>query len=280
LKLVKFGESESESGSESDGHFQAMRRSDHTLPNAGFLKHFAATNMTLLCNVGQDKSIYRIQGICSPEVLDPEVFRILEFNAQRFVKNDLLDTLDLAKSFFQQKQIQDLSPEEKTSKGNGLWSVDFTPVYCSLESDLKHFNNKMQSSLLRWLTPHEKPVALDQLDSDMQKFIFEKENLKNVLAKSEKSAAMKQARNHKFGPMYETNDQHKHFLYQGDAVLHLGLRGEKFSQPGNVGERRWEEWNQALHFICMIGGPIIQDSRWYRRKYLNPRAMGRWDATF
>merc|ERR1719220_3004068 len=202
LKLVKFGDSDSDSSSESEGHVQAMRKSDNTLPNAGFLKHFAATNMTLLCNVGQDKSIYRIQGICSPEILDPEVFRILELNAQRFVKNDLLDTLDLAKSFFQQKQVQDLSPEEKSSKnGKGLWSVDFNPVYCSLESDLKYFNNKMQSSLLRWLTPHEKPVALDQLDSDMQKLIFEKENLKNLTAKSEKSVAMKQAR----GPQIRAN---------------------------------------------------------------------------
>ena len=297
IKLIKMGEGE-------DAHFEAILDpnessdgSSITLPNTSFIKHFAFTNMTLLCNLDSDTSIYRLQGICCPELVDSEIFRILEQNAAKFVINDLMHSSDLAvdsvwTAGFSEERLKNDDVEFRTEAdrpktySNKLKPVDFSPLYCSLETDLKYTNSKMQQSLLSWLTPYSnlKPKNSDEMDLDenLEKLFFEKENLLNTLPMSEKSVSQKQAQNHKFSEMYFNHDQHKHFLYQGDAVLHLGLKGEKFSEnlETSAGVKRWEEWNQALHFICMIGGPIIKDCRWYRRKYLNPRAMGRWDQTF
>ena len=140
----------------------------------------------------------------------------------------------------------------------------------------------MQVSIMQWLNPYENLVQNDDAG-----FIFEQENLATVQPEENgKKPSITQAKNHKINAMYLSGqynnpEEHDHFYYQGDTVKFLGLDGERKSsdrmEPGN---RRFEEWNQAFHFVAMIGGPHISDRLWYRRRLLEPRALGRWNNHF
>lgn len=247
------------------------------------LQHISITNLTKLGNLSNGKKLYRMQGICSPEILDTEVYRILELNAKKFSYYDLLDTIDfvhfqgLRKSEFLNNQDAKRLATEKLE--------DLSPLFQSLESELKYTNSKMANSLKNWITPYSKlskNLDAKDLDLELTQFLFERENLSNVAPLAEKSPAQIQADRHEIRPIYETDDNHKELFYQGDAVVHLGLKNTKYGDPNHISVKRWEEWNEALHFICVIGGPILADGgyQWHRRKYLNPRAMGRWQNYF
>ena len=76
------------------GGSQFERQDSPLFPNTSFIYHFSVTNFTKIVQLNENEAVFRVQGIALPNATNPEVYRLLERAARKFVANDLLSTID------------------------------------------------------------------------------------------------------------------------------------------------------------------------------------------
>merc|ERR1712142_395144 len=244
---------------------------DTVIPNTGFIKNFAITSMIQICEASDNSAIFRIQGIGTTTLQDPEVFKIFEQVARKFVVDDLLDTLDMCQS----KEYNNINTKLLQNDKIG---VSFDPLYKSIENSIKLTTVGGIKTFKNFLKPNNL-VKFYEIEGENIKQVnikFEPENLQAVLPKEYNSPAKILTKNYKNEGYVENQDQKKFYFLPLNARHELGLGHVRESDPENEAIKRAQDYDISLSIVKMIGGPVNRDKNWYQRLYLHPGAMGQW----